>query len=97
MLRDVLARAEMRQRKAERRWPANANGRRSARTGRMGRDELLPHPANALMRRFVDVNPAVLIEPKERRFFVVADALKRLIDRGEAIGEAVAVREPRMP
>lgn len=96
MLRDVLARAKMGQGEAERRRPAMANRGRSTWTGRMGRHELLPHPADALICRIVDVNPAVLIEPKQRRFLVVSNALKRRINRGKAIGEAIPVRKPRM-
>lgn len=97
MLRDVLAWTEMGQGEAERRRPAMANRGRSTWTGRMSRNELLPHLADALICRVVDVNSAVLIEPKQRRFVVVSNALKRRIDRGEAIDEAIPVRKPRMP
>ena len=96
MLRDVLARAEMGQGEAEWRRPAMANRGRSTRTRGMSRDELLPHPADAPICRVVDVNPALLIEPKQRRFLVVSDALKRRIDRGKAIAEPISIRKPRM-
>ena len=97
MLGNILTRAEMRQVKAKRRRAAMAGRDRAARTGRVSGDQLLPHPANALVGRVVDVNTAVLVKAKERRLVVVADILKRLVDRGKAIGQAIPVREPRMP
>ena len=93
----VLTRAEMRQVKAERRRPAMAGGDRAARTGSVSGDQLLPDPANALVGRVVDVNTAVLVKAKERRLVVVADILKRLVNRGKAISQAIPVREPRVP
>jgi hypothetical protein len=61
----------------------------------MSQDELLPNPADAATCCVVDVNPAVLIKPKQRRF-IVSNALKRRINRGKAIGEAIPIRKPRV-
>ena len=47
MLRDIFARTEMRWGKSKR--LRSAGRRHSARTRGMGGDQLLPHPANALM------------------------------------------------
>ena len=81
---DILARADMRQCHAERSRPAR---------GRLIRDEqLFPYPADAVVGRLVNVDMAVLVETEQSRLGVVSNRLKDLVDRGEAIGEPVAVR-----
>jgi len=60
-------------------------------------NQLLPYPVNALVGRLVNVNAADLIKSEESRPAVVADALKNVVERGKAIGEAVPILKPRMP
>ena len=72
------------------------SGRRTAYCGRMAGVQLLPKLANTVVRRLVNEHMPILIKPEQRRFRIVADRLKRVIDRGETIDEPISVAEPRV-
>ena len=62
----------------------------------MGSEQLLPELTNAVMCRLVNEHMSALIKAEQRRFRIVADRLKRLIDRSEAIDESIAVANARV-
>ena len=65
---NILARAEMRQRHAER--------RRLARGLLIRNEQLLPRSAHALMGGLVNVNMTVLVETEQRRLRVIARTVR---------------------
>jgi hypothetical protein len=62
----------------------------------MGSEQLLPELMNAVMCRLVNEHMSVLVKAKEGRFGIVADRLKRLIDRSEAIDKLFVIAKPRV-